>query len=320
MCPCGMTLAQMRRCVQSALNPAGLEAGQTFVLLLTTSAVAFAIWLGVVGLAIYAPRARPSPGSRSSTALIVGGGIVFPLVVLTGYLTYGLSRMPAMLARAPQGQIAIDVVATQWWWRTRYLVPGREPIELANEIWLPVNERLDVRLTSRDVVHSFWIAPLAGKRDAIPGRLTVLPLQPTRTGTFRGACAEFCGASHARMNLIAVVVDRAAFDRWIEAQARPAMPAADAAEQRGQQTFLERGCATCHTVRGTPAQGRFGPDLTHVASRRTIAAGTLPADAEQFRRWITSTEHVKPEALMPAFTTLPPDDLAALTAYLMGLR
>ena len=306
--------------VQSALAPAGRDAERTARLFITMSAAALVIWAAVVALALYAPRARAPRSSRPHMALIVGGGVVFPVVVLTAHLTYGLAELPGMLARAPQGQMTIEVVASQWWWRVRYLIPGREPIELANELWLPLNERIDVRLTSRDVVHSFWVPSLAGKLDAIPGRMNVLPLEPTRAGTYRGACAEFCGASHARMNLIAVVVERARFDEWIAAQAERARPAAGGPAQHGERVFLERGCATCHTVRGTIAQGKFGPDLTHVGTRQTLAAGTLPTSDEQLRRWITSTEHLKPEVYMPAFAALPQADVAALAEYLMGLK
>jgi cytochrome c oxidase subunit 2 len=281
---------------------------------------AAAIWLAVIGLALYAPRAPEPQGARPHTAIIVGGGVIFPIVVLTAHLAYGLSELPAMLARAPDGSVTIEVTGAQWWWRTRYLASGAEPIELANELWLPVGERVDVRVMSRDVVHSFWIPPLAGKLDAIPGRMNVLSLQPTRTGTFRGACAEFCGASHARMNFVVVVVDRARFDEWLAGQARPAAAASSDAAQRGERAFLERGCAACHTIRGTAARGRLGPDLTHVGSRQSLAAGTLPAGADQLRRWIANTELLKPEVHMPAFGGLPADDLAALAAYLTGLQ
>jgi cytochrome c oxidase subunit 2 len=154
----------------------------------------------------------------------------------------------------------------------------------------------------------------------IPGRVNRLPLEPTRTGTYRGACAEFCGTSHARMNFIVEVMERDAFDRWLDEQAQPASAPADATAQRGHAAFLEHGCSTCHTVRGAGAFGVEGPDLTHVGSRRTIAAGQLPAEPQQFRRWISSSEILKPGAHMPAFAELPDDTLAALAAYLTQLQ
>lgn len=306
--------------MQSALDPAGREAERVARLIVWMAIAAAAIWAAVVALALYAPRAREPRSSRPHTLLIVGGGVIFPIVVLTAHLTYGLSELPGMLARAPDGGMTIEVTGAQWWWRVRYLVPGREAIELANEVWLPVNERVNVRLMSRDVIHSFWAPSLAGKLDAIPGRLNVLPLEPTRTGTYRGACAEFCGASHARMNLVVAVVERAQFDQWLAGQSQPAASASTDVARRGERGFLERGCSACHTIRGTLAQGRLGPDLTHVATRQTLAAGTLPTSQESLRQWIAHTEAIKPEVHMPAFAGLPDDELTALATYLMGLK
>jgi cytochrome c oxidase subunit 2 len=316
---CGFMLAACDG-PQSALDPAGREAEATFELFVAMGVAALIIWAGVVALAIYAPRARTAAGPRAHTAIIVGGGVVLPVVVLTAHLVYGLGHLPGILARAPEGRTAIEVTGAQWWWRVRYLVPGREPIELANEIWLPVGRRIDVRLLSRDVIHSFWIPPLAGKLDATPGRANILSLQPTATGTYRGACAEYCGASHARMNLIVRVVEPDQFDAWLSAQAQPAAAAADADAQQGERAFLERGCTACHTIRGTPAQGRVGPDLTHVGTRQTLAAGLLPMNAAEMRRWISTTRLLKPSAHMPPFASLGDEELAALTTYLVGLR
>lgn len=305
---------------QSGLDPAGREAEAVFRLFVMMTVASLLIWGGVVGLALYAPHARPRDGSRVPNAIILGGGVVLPIVVLTIHLVYGLAQLPGILARAPQGETTIEVTGAQWWWRVRYLVPGREPIELANELWLPVDRRIDIRLLSRDVIHSFWVPPLGGKLDAIPGRLNVLSVQPTRTGTFRGACAEYCGASHARMNLVVRVVEQAEFDAWLDAQAQPAAPPSDAGAQRGERAFLERGCTACHTIRGTLAQGRVGPDLTHVGTRETIAAGLLPMNTTEVRRWISSTRLLKPSAHMPPFANLGDEELAALTAYLVALR
>lgn len=303
---------------QSALDPAGREAEQIADLFTWMVAGALTIWLTVLALAWYAPRARAS--QRASLLLITIGGIALPIVVLTALLVYGLSAIPRMTAPAPDDGMHVEVVGQQWWWRVRYVLPGRPPIELANEIHLPVGRRVNARLTSSDVIHSFWIPPLAGKLDMIPGRLTVLPLEPTRTGTFRGACAEFCGTSHARMNLIAVVTEQAAFDAWLTVQAQPAVKPTDPVAQRGRDLFLERGCVTCHTIRGTPARGVVGPDLTHVGSRRTIAAGLLPQRQDEIRRWIAHTDRLKPDVRMPTFTELPDDVLTALAAYLAQLE
>jgi cytochrome c oxidase subunit 2 len=170
------------------------------------------------------------------------------------------------------------------------------------------------------VIHSFWVPSIAGKMDMIPGRVTRLALEPTRTGVFRGACAEYCGASHALMAFQVVVTEPGEFDSWLEAQGRPAVPAQDATAARGEAAFIVNGCAACHTIRGTSAAGQVGPDLTHVGSRLRVGAGTLPNDADAFARWIGQTDRIKPGVHMPAFRALASDETSALAAYLDGLQ
>jgi cytochrome c oxidase subunit 2 len=306
--------------MQSALNPAGREAEQLAELFMWMGIGAVVIWLAMIALALYAPRATALSGRRGANLLIVGGGVVFPLVVLTSLLFLGLPRLRDLLTPAAQDALALQISGQQWWWRVRYHVPGQDPIELANEIRLPVGVRVNTTLMSADVIHSFWVPSITGKMDMIPGRINRLSLEPTRVGTFRGACAEFCGSSHALMNFIVVVMEQGEFDAWLRAQAQPAIAAADTLAQQGERAFLARGCNTCHAVRGTVARGVVGPDLTHVGSRHTIAAGLLPARPEQFSRWIANTERLKPDAHMPAFAGLPDDELAALAAYLTQLK
>ena len=161
---------------------------------------------------------------------------------------------------------------------------------------------------------------LAGKVDMIPGRVTRLALLPTRTGVFRGVCAEYCGTSHALMKFDVVVQEKEEFNRWLAHQARPAEPPTELSAKRGQDHFLANGCGACHTVRGIPAAGVIGPDLTHVGSRLSLAAGTLSAEHDEFRRWIALTEVVKPGAHMPKFDMLPAEHLQALAIYLKGLK
>lgn len=178
---------------------------------------ALLIWLAVVGLTIHAARVRPEPYSqREATLLIIGGGAVLPTVVLAVLLGYGLSLMPKLLAPAPPGSLKIAVSGEQWWWRVRYLLPDGEPVELANEIRLPIGEPVEFQLESPDVIHSFWIPSLGGKMDMIPGRRTRLTLEPTRTGLFQGVCAEYCGTSHAFMRFSVVVQEKQDFARWLE--------------------------------------------------------------------------------------------------------
>ena len=305
---------------QSALDPAGREAEWMAGLFGWMAVGAVAIWLGVIALGLYASRAAPREDRIHASWLIVGGGVVLPVVVLAVLIVYGMSGLPPILAPAPRGSLALEVAGHQWWWRVRYMPPGAPSIELANEIRLPVRTRVDVRLVSRDVVHSFWMPTIAGKLDMIPGRANRLSVEPTRTGTYRGACAEYCGMSHARMNFVVVVMERDEFDAWLAAQARPAAQPTTALAREGQTAFFRHGCSNCHTVRGTDAFGHTGPDLTHVGSRETIAAGVLPTSPEDFSRWISSTELLKPGAHMPAFAHLPDHTLNALAAYLNGLQ
>jgi cytochrome c oxidase subunit 2 len=307
--------------VQSALDPAGREAERIAELFWWMVAGATIIWLGVMALAFYCVRARPESFSRRRERLmIVGGGVVVPTVLLAVLLIFGLAMLPGLIAPAPAGSLKIAVDGELWWWRVRYEQPSGAPVVLANEIHLPVGKPVEFRLASDNVIHSFWIPALGGKMDMIPGRVTRLALTPTRTGVFRGVCAEYCGTSHALMQFYVVVQEKDEFDRWLAHQAQPAEPPTEVLARRGQDLFLANGCSACHTVRGTEASGVIGPDLTHVGSRLSIAAGTLPNELDHFRRWIALPEEVKPGARMPKFAMLPPDELQALAVYLKGLK
>lgn len=306
--------------IQSALVTAGRDAERIADLFAVMAWGAFLVWAAMVAIAIYAMRARGDPHSqREANLFIIGGGVALPTVVLGALLLYGLPALPQILAEAPAGSQRIDVSGKQWWWRVRY-VTDQGPIETANEIRLPVGQRVELRLTSPDVIHAFWVPSIAGKVDLIPGRMNRLALEPTRTGTFRGVCAEYCGTSHALMAFSVVVMESDAFRGWLEQQARPAQPPSDARATQGALAFIANGCAACHTIRGTAADGAVGPDLTHVGGRLRIGAGTLPTEPAAFARWIAQTDRVKPGVHMPAFRALPPDDVATLATYLDGLQ
>jgi cytochrome c oxidase subunit 2 len=279
------------------------------------------IWIAVIALTIYAVRIpQEAHNQRRTSYLIIGGGAVVPTIVLTVLLIYGLAPLPGLLAPAPEGSLKIFVSGEQWWWRVRYQISDGEPVVLANEIRLAVDEPVEFRLESPDVIHSFWIPSLGGKIDMIPGRVTRLALTPTKTGVFRGSCAEYCGTSHALMSFYVVVHEKEDFARWLAHQQTLARPPDAPLPARGRELFLASGCGACHTIRGTPANGIIGPDLTHVGSRLSIGAGALPNNAEALLRWIARTEHVKPEVLMPAFGMLPQEELQALAMYLEGLK
>jgi cytochrome c oxidase subunit 2 len=307
---------------QSTLEPAGRDAERIAELFWWMAAGGVLIWLAVIALAVYILHYKPGTASSEGAArsLILGGGVIAPTVVLTVLLVFGLSLLPRVLALPADGGLVIAVTGEQWWWRVRYMLPDGATIELANELRLPVGRRIEVRLASPDVVHAFWVPALAGKMDAIPGRINRIALEPTRTGIFRGTCAEYCGASHSHMAFHVVVTEPGEFDDWLQRQAQPAAAPVDAWRQRGRDTFAANGCGACHAIRGTTADGVTAPDLTHVGSRVSLAAGTLANDRGGFFRWIFDAHRYKPDARMPAFGMLPPDDLLALADYMDSLQ
>jgi cytochrome c oxidase subunit 2 len=306
---------------QSALDPAGSGAARIAELFWWMTGGALAIWAAMVALAVYAIWSRRRPhDERRAKLLIVAGGVAFPTVVLAALLTYGLALLPALVAPAPPGSLVVEVLGLQWWWRVRYPARDGAPVELANELRLPVGEPVELRLESGDVIHSLWIPALGGKTDMIPGRRTRLVLHPTRIGTFRGICAEYCGSSHARMAFDVHVLPRDEFERWLARQAEPAQQPREELAASGAELFRANGCGACHSIRGTPSAGGVGPDLTHVGGRTSLAAGSLDAARGALERWLAEPERIKPGALMPAFHMLPEGELEALAAYLESLR
>lgn len=305
---------------ESALVPAGHDAARIYDLYFVMAIGALLVWALVIGLTLYATAERARPMTpRGTTLLIVGGGTVFPVVVLGALLGFGLYTLPQVLALPASGPV-VTVTGEQWWWRIHYQLPDGRAFETANELRLATGRRVAVQVRSADVIHAFWIPAFAGKIDAMPGRVNRIALEPTRDGTFRGVCAEYCGTSHAHMKLYAVSASDDEIAAWTEAQLAPAMAPATDEARRGEAVFRATGCGACHTVRGTDADGRVGPDLTHVGSRLSIAAGTLPVTVGDLQRWIQATGHVKPDARMPAFTMVPPADVRAMSVYLAGLR
>jgi cytochrome c oxidase subunit 2 len=304
---------------QSALVSAGRDAARIADLFNVMTIGTLLIWAAVVAIAVYTIRVGESHSQRAANLLIIGGGVIAPTIVLGGLIAYGMPVLPTVLSVPEDGRFSIHVTGKQWWWRVEYRTSAGT-VETANEIRLPVGERVGLQLSSPDVIHSFWVPSLAGKMDMIPGRVTRLALEPTRTGVFRGACAEYCGASHALMAFSVVVMASNDFDAWLEVQARGAETPTEPSAVRGAAAFVANGCTACHTIRGTPASGRIGPDLTHIGSRRRIGAETLPNEPEALMRWIGDTDRIKPGVHMPAFRALGSDDLSSLAAYLRSLR
>lgn len=306
---------------QSSLEPAGRGAEQIATLFWWMLGGGFLIWCVVIGLAVYAIKIAPRPHDPNRARLwIIGGGTIIPTLILTVLLIYGLAMLPGLVRPAPEGSLHIQVTGHQWWWRVRYPTSETETVELANEIRLPVGDAVQFDLQSEDVIHAFWIPALGGKVDMIPGRTTRLTLEPTRTGTFRGVCAEYCGSSHAFMAFDVVVMERQDFERWLEQQRRDALEPEDNAAIRGREIFLSRGCGACHAVRGTAADGVIGPDLTHIGSRESLAAGTMRNSVADFREWVAHNSSTKPDVNMPDFDMLADDELTALASYLEALQ
>jgi cytochrome c oxidase subunit 2 len=307
---------------QSALGPGGAGARELARLWWLMAAGAVVIFLFVIGCAAYAtrvaPRARPD---FAGTWFILGGGVALPVVVLSALLTYSfvlgrdLSRM-----LGPEA-LRIEVVGAQWWWEVRYLRPGRsEPVVSANELRLPVGEPVELVLSATDVIHSFWLPSIAGKRDMIPGQITYLVLEVEEPGIYRGQCAEYCGGPHALMAFYALAEAPDDFAAWLEREAAPAAAPANSFLEEGRDLFLTSGCGACHTIRGTPADGQLGPDLTHVGGRLSLAAGILPNNVGTIAGWIADAQHIKPANKMPSFNIFSGAELRALAAYLASLE
>ena len=307
---------------QSALHPAGPDAVLIDQLGWTMTIGSIVILAGVMVLVVRALHAR---GTVRSRVWIVGGGLLLPLVVLTALLAWSLASTAGLSQPSSLTPLRVAVTAKMWWWEVRYIDPatGRDVV-LANEIRIPAGRPVYLALTTSDVIHSFWVPALAGKVDMVPGRVHGLTLQADRPGTWRGQCAEFCGAQHAKMALHVVAQPQAEFDAWLAAQARPAAPPATAQLARGRQAFLERRCDACHAVRGVTEgpvdRDTAGPDLTHVGSRLYLAAGTLPTHQGTLAGWIADPHSIKPGVRMPAATGLQGDELRALAAWLESLE
>lgn len=290
----------------------------TVVWLLVMALLAWGLWRRRDPLLAEAPaRGEPEralPGGQN--AWLLGGGVLLPAVVLVTLLVLMLGVMRAIASVTPSSEIVVELTGRQFWWEVRY---PNHSIVTANEIRIPVGVPVQVRLTSADVIHSFWAPQLHGKIDLMPGRTNVWALQADRVGEYRAECAEFCGVQHAKMHLIVVAETAEDFAAWTEAQQQPAPEPANPETLAGQQVFLGSACINCHTVRGTPANGLTGPDLTHLASRRSLGAGILPNTRGHLGGWIADPQALKPGNLMPA-SDLSSEELNLLLVYLESLR
>jgi len=297
----------------------------TFFLVVTTL-----MYLLVIGFLLMAIRRRRrdagSEGESSRAAHEPGFGKV--LVGWIALMGVGLATLTiasfftdrSMAATASRSALEVEITANQWWWSVRYHgADASQTLDTANELHLPVDTPVHITLRSNDVIHSFWVPNLAGKQDLIPGRETDITLRPTRTGLYRAQCAEFCGVQHAHMALDVTVESRAEFLNWYRAALRPAPAPTTPLQLAGFKYVTSRECAMCHAIGGTSASSHFGPDLTHLASRRSIAAGTLPMNRGNLYGWVADPQSQKPGTKMPTLG-LEPDELHAVVAYLESLK
>lgn len=322
----GLALTALAGCtndIQSSLAPVGDQAaaiGRLWNLTLAVSVVVYVLVLLALALALWRHRRGPRPGpddralAKGLVAFVVLTGGVLTVLTAASFVTDRTLHAPA------DHPLRVRITAKQWWWQVEYLAddPSKNVIT-ANELHLPVDRTARIELATTDVIHSLWIPVLAGKEDLIPGRNNVITMTPRRIGAYRGQCAEFCGLQHANMALDVQVDDARAFEAWYARQLQPAPTALSAKAQLGQQFFNATACALCHAVSGTDAGGRVGPDLTHMGSRRTLAAGTLPMDRTRLASWIADPQRYKPGTNMPK-VPMQPHELDAIVEYLTELK
>jgi len=325
------------------LDPAGPYSAQVTTLswalfalgVLVTGVVVVALWIAIKG----PPRWKAKLGGERAVWI---GGVAFPGVVLTVLLIWGLTLTASLTEPIRGDEMRIRVTGEMWWFRVQYLdADGAVVMEDANEIHIPVDTPVVLELESADVIHSFWVPHLSGKKDMIPGRRTVLRIEADRAGEFGGVCAEYCGGQHALMGFIAVAHEPADWQAWradrMETLDRAAQPVLEGSKRypgrgdldpngqpsparydprRGYDLFMETGCAACHRIAGSPANGLAGPDLTHVGSRRSLGAGILPNHRGTMIGWIGDSQSIKPGNRMPSYDKLSAEELGHIAAFL----
>ena len=319
---------------QSALAPAGPQARVIWHLWQSTFWLCAAVFAAVLASVAYAvwrtrsaaqdrPREGAAPLVLRKTHWVIGAALVLSTLGIVSLFASDVVASRALRKLTSDDALHIELTARQWWWRARYLdAQGNESFTTANELHLPAGRTVVLDLTSDDVIHSLWLPNLNGKLDLIPGRPAQMRLRADRPGLYRGQCAEFCGLEHASMALTVTVHSSQDYARWAAAQARPSpVPTAQTpdAVRRGLQVFIDQHCAQCHTVRGTAANGTTGPDLTHFASRSTLAAGLFPNTRGHRAGWILDAPALKTGVAMPP-VKLTADDLQALLDYMETLQ
>jgi cytochrome c oxidase subunit 2 len=314
-----------------ALRAAGPQAAHIADLWWVTLAVCvfvFVAVLAVLGWALWrAPRAEPGTSPVAPTVKAektAGWGVIaavaVSVVLLIGLLVASVMTDHALAQLSHADGLHVEITAHDWWWAVSYDDPQPErTFTTANELYIPVGRPVVVTLTSDDVIHSFWVPSLHGKKDLIPGRVATIEFRADQAGQYRGVCAEFCGLQHAFMAFDVVALPPAQFEAWAEAQRKPGVESEDAAARRGRELFLSGSCMLCHAIAGTTANAHKAPDLTHFASRAHIGAGRVSNTTANLAAWILDPQQIKPGVNMPAHL-LPAEELNALVAYLGTLK
>jgi cytochrome c oxidase subunit II len=309
----------------SALDPRGPQAATIADLWWLMFWLATAVFVVVMGFLLYSivlarRRSNRAEVPLGETPFILISGAAVPAVIIIVLLVSSIRTGSAIYAPPVTGTFAIEVIGHQFWWEVRY--PDHQ-VTTANEIHIPVGQPVELRLTSADVIHSFWVPNLAGKLDLNPGVTNITWIQADEPNVYRGVCAEFCGVQHALMHFLVVAEPSEQFEAWVERRRQvPPAISADPLLERGLRVYFDAGCALCHIVRGTvepTATGVVGPELTHFGGQRTIGAAIVDNTDENLARWILNPHDIKPGVRMPA-TPLSADDLQALVAYLRSLE
>ncbi len=254
---------------------------------------------------------------------VAWGGLVFPLIVLTILFVLGLKLLASFpMHEGPHHKVTADItiIGHQWWWEVHYMGQPAQQFTTANEIHIPVGRPVNIELRSVDVIHSFWVPSLHGKVDLVPDHPNFINIQADHEGSFPGTCAEYCGAQHAHMRLLVVAQQPEDYQAWVQQQLKPASEPAGEDAKRGEQIFLAGPCSLCHQVRGTLAGGRVAPDLTHIGSRRNIAANSYANNDANLEAWVTHAQSLKPAVAMPNLTQFNGQQLRDLVAYLRQLQ
>jgi cytochrome c oxidase subunit 2 len=306
----------------STLDPKGSGAeriaGLTYLLLWISAVVFVIVTIGLV-VSVMKGRRKPDDVDKREVRwggpfILVSGGVI-PALVLAGVFAVSVRDQALLSKAAGDSVMTIDVVGHLWWWEARY----PNGAVTANEIHIPAGETVRLRLTTDDVIHSFWVPQLQAKTDMINGHVNYMWLNADEPGRYRGQCAEFCGLEHAKMLVYVVAEPRPDFDEWVANEALDvAAPFTPTAEE-GERLFLDESCAGCHAIRGTEARETLGPDLTHLATRQTLGSGIMPNTRANLEDLILHPQDVKPGITMPP-TTLDDDELGALLDYLEELR